>query len=197
MTLPATEQPGPVFVVIEYSSSFGPHTMVRPLRNAWTDTGTDLGTITPWNEGTNIDVLTMITDWLTLCAVIFPSTVTFSSATLYTQPDPDIAATPRALESFTIGGTGTGTTWSKAVQVTFSMRDRLFKPCKVVLLDCYSGNGFDPSTYGSLGVAPKAVVDSFMSDASAWASRAGNQPHQFIRETVDLNDKLRRAYRMT
>lgn len=195
MTLPPIYGPGPVYVKIEYSSAFGPHTMIRAIKDAWV-TGADLGTVVPWSGGAAIAVKTMVTDLLDKIKVLYPSSVTFNGATLYTQPDPDVPATPQLTTTLAVAGTSVGTSWGKAVELSLTFRDTAFNLARLVLLDCPTGNDFDQKIYGDLDSGVQDVVNEFMSTSKAWASARGNRPSTFIKQTATLNEKLRRAYRM-
>lgn len=197
MPLPPSQLPGPVFLKIEYTSPYAPHVMIRPLRDAWVDSGDILGLITPWSNASNIDVNDMVTAFLTDMADLFNDTMTFDAVTLYTQPDPDLPATPQASVATVIPGTRSAVPNDKATEVSLAFRDTEFHNAKIVMLDQPVGNDFSRHTPFNVNAIYAPTIAHFVSDDEAWASRRGFRPGQFTQQTATLNEKLRRAYRMT
>lgn len=190
---------GPTVAQIAYHSAYGAHTMDIPLRQ-WTapSVGDILGSVPRWSDDTLIPVDTMLEDLIDLYKPFFPTTVSFDTIQIFTQATPTSSLVPVAGASLT-GFDGTQATpgWTKAVQTTISVRDTNANLAKYVFLDCASFNSYD-AIRGLVGQADLAAIIAFViDDANAFSSRAGFKPALFIGAFRTLNERLRKAYRMT
>lgn len=188
--------PGPYFVRVFSHSAFGPHVQEIPIKN-WSNvvSTNPHGQIDKWSGGST-DAQTMIEDLVALEADFFPSTYTFDNWAIYSQPTPADPAHPVTGEAFSgLVGTSAASGWSKAVEGIFTWRATDFSLVKLVMLDMESGNDFD--RVPTLATTPLTLLDAeFTNPDKGWSSRQGAKPQTFIGVTKDLNDKLRKAYRM-
>jgi len=180
----------PSFVKILYHSNAGPHTMEIPTLQ-WTVGGV----FATWAGGTT-DAATMINDLVVLLLPFFASDTEFESALIYNVPSPGADPQPVDNIAFTgMVGSASSPGWTTAVQGTFSIRTTLFGLFKITMLDMASGNSFAPST--TLGGAALDLFNELADDTNGWSGRDNGQPNVFIKFTKTLNEKLRRAYRLT
>lgn len=184
----------PSYIVIEYSSSFGVHTMTIPIRQ-WTSGAGDLGEAEAWNSGTR-DLADMVDDLVADLAELYPATVTFETATVYNFADIDSDPDPVGQHALGVVGTAVTSAWSKAVQQTFTFRTDNFNIYKLVLLDVPTDNNFDRVPAAAFTTEFDNVVFELTADANAWQGRDGSQIIQPIQASATLNEKLRRSYRM-
>lgn len=191
--------PGPTFVRGAYHSVYGFHTFEIPTRDFIPGSiSGDLGQCLAWDGTTVVGISGMIEEYLTLVKALYPSTTSFDNLTLFTQATPTSPPVPQA--SFALTGViGTATTpgWHKATQGTLTMRDTGANQAKFVLLDVGSGDSFDPIRSLGVSASVDAIVDLVTDDTQAFSSRAGFKPQTFLGYFMTLNEKLRRAYRMT
>lgn len=182
---------GPYWIQLNYTV-YSPHSMTIPTKG-WNPSGT-VGTFDIWSGGT-INALTMVTDLVLKLKALFNSDCSFDNYLVYKQLLPADDPQPVASESFS-GQIGTDTTgaWSKATERIFIARSTAFGICKLDLLDCPASNGFNPVT--SPGVPEQALIDEWFSDAKGWSARDNFQPNTFLKYTTNLNQKLRKNYRM-
>lgn len=188
----------PAYIQIHSESQFGVHIQTLPTR-AWIDPNDidDNGSFLNW-EGDPVTLDDMLTTWLTLWKVLFTPDTGFNSAILFTLVDENSEPLLKRVIPLSIVGTSDGIGQEKATQLTYSLLDTGGHATKLVALDAPLPVGFDVvSVFGSLTAPEQAVISGFVNPSFAWASRAGNRPLVFRKASYTLNDKLRRAYRMT
>lgn len=190
---PADLSPG--FIKVLSHSAFGPHVTILPVNTPVINEGTpSASTITNWASGT-VSWRTMVTDLITLIADAMPDSYEYDTAILYTKaPDED----PIPWDSFTLAIPGTVTTagWAKATQETITVRDADFHLAKLVLLDFASGGDF-AKYVDATSAGVNLIVAEWADPTNGWSSRFGARPNIFVSATRTLNEKLRRAYRLT
>jgi hypothetical protein len=77
------------------------------------------------------------------------------------------------------------------------MRSLGGQPVKLVFLDSSHGaNDFDKQFASSFNAAAIALVLEFGDPSNAWSARDNTRPSVAISATYDLNDALRKQYRM-
>lgn len=184
----------PAFVVMDYASGVAPHKMIVPTRAYNPDLGTGgHGGYVNWSSA-EVDSEDMIN---ALCAVLgplYPSSVDFTLATIYTMDSPTAEPHPRYSFPPTFTGTSADTGWEKAAQLCFTFRTSLFGQLHINLLDAPTGN-----VWGKITVLTTAMTNLsalIINPAWAWAGRDGGQPIARISISAHLNKRLRRAYRM-
>lgn len=186
----------PAFVRIEYHSSFGPHVMIIPTNEAVSLTVPFASLeIQAW-DSSNRNLDDMVNELVTAMLPRFPGSVEFDNYTFFSQPTPDDLPIP--IGSTDLAGAGSATTpgWYKATQETIIFRDTASNIAKLVLLDFASGNNFEKySNPVTIGV--DVIATAFMDESNGWRSRKNFRPATFLKRTATLNEKLRRAYRMT
>jgi hypothetical protein len=187
----------PAFVVVNYHSPFAPHKMTLPTL-AWSSLGGTHGEggYTAWDEVTNRDADDMIKDLVTALADVMPDDTTFDDYIIYTKADAHAANIPQRAGPLAITGTLTGA-YPPATQATWSFRTAAFNHFKLVTLDTQPPSDFARIEAADWSVDQNAVRTQLESDGNAWAARDGTQIATAIRITFTLNEKLRRAYRLT
>lgn len=186
----------PSHVQIRYHNDRAPHVMTIPTTQ-WLESPNvgGAGAYSQWDSGT-IDALAMITDFVELLGAIFPVETTFDDFTIYNWPTED--GPPQPVTGFTLGISGeTGGSYVPATQSTWSFRTTGFHPFKLVLLDVEAPSAFTPQRQTDFSADQLAVITFLASQDHAFAGRDGNRPAQFIQATYTLNEKLRKAYRLT
>lgn len=189
---------GPSVIRISSQSEFGPHESFVPTL-LWTDAAStnNHGKFDTWNGG-NIDAVDMINDLMDVLKPFFDSTTTFNDWVIFSQADPTAPLVPVQSDSFTgVVGTTTLTGWRKAMQRTMSFRTESFNLFKIVMLDIPNTNNWDKlNTLPGSGIYPDLVA--LVTDKDhGFSGRDNTRPVSFISATYTLNEKLRRAYRMT
>lgn len=187
----------PSYVVINYHSAYGKHTMTIPTREWNAGIGVnDKGGYQAWDTA-DIDAVVMIEDLANSLAENFPSTVVFDGWIIYNYAAPDESPNPVAGGVFTdIAGTEATPGWSQAVQNQITMYDTDFNTFKIVMLDAASFDDFAKRTGATLHTGQQAVVASITDVGFAWSSRANARPDVVRSATTKLNDELRKQYDM-
>jgi hypothetical protein len=183
----------PAFVKINYHSAYGAHVAIVPTL-AWNagagqgDFATHAGGITAADA--------MIQDLCNVLIGILPTTASYDNYVIYDQPDPDDLAVPVASNTIGVAGLDATPGWDKATQVTMTFRTTNFSTFKIVVLDAATNGDFSKTTVVP-GSGVLFDVLGLVSDASlGWAGRDNGRPNNLISQTVTLNEKLRRAYRL-
>lgn len=184
----------PSFVEIGYKSVLSPHTMRIGIRqwNATSITG-NMGSLNDWTE-TPRDAEEMIDDLVAAMAAVYPTTGSFTQATIWNYPTEANLAVPVASKSLAVAGTVAVPGQNGAVQKTFFFYDSNFKPFKLVLLDSASLNIWIRQTTLDAGAEHVAVAAEIMSDANGWQSRQNARPQYWQSVVNTLNKHLRAKY---
>lgn len=183
---------GPYFVRANYHYILGPHTMTIPT-NIWNPDG-GFGTFEAWDSGAPA-ADTMIEDLVTLMLPFFDPNTVFDNWTIFKQLLPTDEPTPMMGANFTgMVGTNSGASWSAAVELIITARTTNFGIAKLDFLDGASGNNFNPITAFTGAIA--AVVTEWSDPANAWRGRDNGRVNTFLKMTVNLNQKLRKTYRL-
>ena len=187
----------PAFIVIHYVSQFGEHIMKRHTR-AWIDPEdpSDDGSFTAWDT-TNVLLPDMVNDFVDTLAELAPTDVAFNRAELYTiAEEGDDPILKRIIPLTQVGTNGT-VAQVQATEHTYTFKDTAGFISKVVYLD-FQATAWDKiNNLTGLSADQLAMTAAYVSDANAWASKAGNQPTLFLQMTRKLNDALRKKYGMT
>lgn len=190
---------GPTVARIQYVSAYGFHTMQIPTR-VWSapTSGEPLGTVPRWSDDTQIDLFDMLSGFVDLLLPLYPDSASFNNITILTQATPTSNFVPQISAALSAKiGTASAPGWTKAVQATISMRDTATNAVKYVLLDSTSNNEFDAIRILSTIPAVGDIVDYVADTANAFSSQGDARPYTFLGYFRTLNEKLRRAYRMT
>lgn len=194
MTIHAVEQA----IKIEYQSADAPHVMILPI-NTLVGIGDDESDtlVNNW-DATTQDIGGMVSALRAVLVPFFPATVNLLRATLLVTDPEDEALVP-AFSWALSGGEGTALTpgWSKAVEWTISFRSEDNNVSKLVLLDAASFDNFSKITDLTGETALAALIAEWTDTANAWAARDNTRPATWTQATRTLNEKLRKAYRMT
>jgi len=189
----------PAYVELEYTSKFGPHSAIFPLRaepafgSAPAET-----TVESWDSD-NVDLYTMVTNLTNALANYYDEDDAFTLYSTWTLETPTSDPVFRETYRFPIPivGGGTAIGWQKAVQSTHTFRTSLGGISKLVCLDAGSFDAWDKQVDPTGSADLLAIIEEWSSGDNAWAGRDGGQPTTFLQLTKTLNEKLRRAYRMT
>lgn len=189
--------PYPAFILVRYHSTFAPHVQLLPTKEWNPLAGTNgYGGYEAW-DSTERDAKEMIEDFLAKTTLLQSDEIDYDDAVVYTMASPTSPAIPRKVIPLTAVTGQDGTPgYFRAVQFTFTFFDTAFNKSKVVLLDASSNNDFTKRTsYASMSADEKGVVDEWILESNAWASRSNLRPASALSLTKTINDKLRKAYR--
>ena len=184
----------PGFIKVEYHSAYAPHVMILPTAEATITPDPIDSTIKAW-DATDKLWTAMIDELLATFEDLYPTSVVFDLATLYTMASAEAVPWPRSTYSLSAVGSEAAPGWTQAVQLSIMFRTGGFGLSKLALLDCASFNSFAKVSSLTGQPALTAIFDEWTSSSSAWAGRDGTKPVNFIAATKTLNEKLRRAYR--
>lgn len=191
------ESIAPSFVKFEYAGTFGPHSMMIPTRE-WNPVGPsgDMGGFPRWSDDDVVDAEAMIDALVATFAPFYTASFAFLRATIYTLATPGADPQPRVSKSMNVSGTELTPGWMQAIQLTVTMRTEGFGLAKIVLLDADSTDSFAKITALGNKAILDAMIEEWVDEGNAWSGRDGFRPATLISMTTDLNDALRRAYRM-
>lgn len=187
----------PAFIRIDSTSAYGPHSMTIPsVPVEPTTVGGSIYQFILRGAALPATVSGAVEDFVDVLKVLFPSSYTFTSWTLFTLADPEATPLPVQAGNLNVAGTHAGATWDKAVQYTITWRTDTFGIFKLVLLDAESGNVFDKITNLTGETELEGINDYVTADVTWIAGRDGGRPNTFLQVAKTLNEKLRRSYRM-
>lgn len=183
---------GPYFIRIKYHYILGPHTMQIPT-NVWSpDSG--VGTFADWSSGA-IAADTMIENLVTTFLPFFDGNTTFDNWVVYKQLTPTDEPTPEVGQGFSgMVGTAADGKWSAAVENIITARTTNFGIAKLDFLDADSHNNFNPIIVANSDIS--ALMDEWSSLTNGWRGRDNGRVDVFLKMTVNLNQKLRKTYRL-
>lgn len=187
----------PAFVKINYQSAYSIHTMTVP-----TVQYNPPSPLLPSGEFVLRGALlptaaaAAVTDYVNKLKPYFKSTVKFVDFTIFTQAGPTEPPTPRYTGGLNIVGTNASTGQDKAVQKTYTFRADDFSIFKIVMLDCPTVS-FDIFRNSPEDPALTALINYVTAPETFIQSQKGGRPVTFLQVATTLNEKLRRAYRMT
>jgi hypothetical protein len=185
---------GPWYVSIEYQSSGGPHTMLRPTTEWVGVPFVDAGVFVNHN-GVDVAAATAITSFVTLMLPIMNLDTEFTSWTVYSKPTPTSQPLPVATGMFTgMVGTVSSTTQWLTYEKIYTFRTESGGIARVNLLDAPTGGTISKERV-VIG-AELALVNEFMDQDSIWVGRDGARPALFRSLSNGVNDALKRAYRL-
>lgn len=189
----------PAFIELEYSTPWGEHVMTIPIRAVPTFELDPADTFVEAWDDSNALIATKITNLCNQFANFYTAESQFNLYSIWTMADE--TAIPVFKETYrfptAIEGVSASTTWRKAVQNTFTFRTEDGGISKVVLLDSLSFNLWDKQTDPTGSADVQAVIDAWTDVESFFAGRDTARPAAFLQLTKTLNEKLRKAYRMT
>jgi len=186
----------PAFIQAEYDSAYGHHVMTLPVNTLDLDIESPENTLVLTWAGGSINWRDMLDALVGSMLEQFPATVVFGVATLWRQPTAEDL--PIFVDSYNVDQTGTDASpgEAKATQMTITARDSNGAIAKLVLLDFASNNIWAKFTTVA-GAAVAALWTEWTDPSNGWSSRKNARPNTFIAATRTLNEKLRRAYRLT
>lgn len=189
---------GPYFIKIASHSDFGPHVMQIPTRDF---TGASFafpfGSFLGWDD-TIADADAMVNALVDKMAKFYAAEFVFDNWQVFHQALDTDPAIPEGGNVFTAKiGTGIAGGWNKATQQTLTWRSTSFGKAKLTLLDSEFASNFDPiRTLPGSGILFDLDAE-FTNVSNGWKAQDNGRPQTFVGLTRTLNEKLRRAYRMT
>jgi len=184
----------PASVVIDYHSAYGAHKMTLPTKE-WFPTSItgDLGSYEDW-DGNPVDAEVMVTELLDLLKIFIKTNAAFDNITVYTQATAESPNIPRKGKAIAIAGTA-ATGYEGAISRTWNMRTTTNGLAKIVLLDAtLPATFFNKILPADWNADELAVAAAIGANDRAWSGRDDNQIVTGRSITIDLNDKLQRAY---
>jgi len=180
-------------VEIAYASDAGAHFANIPALD-WNPSATfgDFDT----HAGGSIDAETMIDALVALAAEFFPTTVEFTSWTVFTRAGFPNPWQPRVQKNISVAGTVATPGWWKAAQATWTLKTEEFNEFKIVHLDVATLNSWDKITSATVSADQIAFLAALRDEDNAWCGRDKAKPEFFQQIAFTLNEKLRREYRM-
>lgn len=186
----------PAFIQLDYHSPYAPHKQQLCLKDWFpVSSGHPMGTCTA-HDNTSVDLADMINNLVDVMAPFALSDTSWDLATVYTQAAATGPAFPQASMALTQVGSSPGAAPRKATEVTFVMRTASFGIVKMVLLDVPVNTNFDPVLNGDFSATDLAFLDEFEAPQNAWVGMDNSKPQTGIKKTFNLNQKLRKEYRM-
>jgi hypothetical protein len=150
-----------------------------------------------WAAGT-VDAADMIQDLVTKMADLMATTSSFDYYIIYTQADADSEPIIAIINTLSTPGTVTASAQEKATQGHYALLDTNGKKCGITLMDMPLEYGFERKNFvGALATPESALVTELTLTNKGWSSRQNARPAVFKRATYDMNDALRKRYRMT
>jgi hypothetical protein len=187
----------PAFVIVDSHSAYGLHKSQFCLKDFFpVSSGHAMGTATA-HDGSNCDLVTAIDDLLGVISVVYLPTTVFDLATVYTQALPTGPAFPQAQYVPTQVGVSSAGGPHKATETIFVMRTAAFNIVKLVMMDSPVGAAFDPLPVGAWGAPENDILVEFGAMNRPWVGFDGERPATGVKITYNLNQKLRKEYRMT
>lgn len=187
----------PAFIKIDYATVFGAHSHLLLTRD-WIPTGLtgDMGSYLNWN-GVPCDAEAMIDALAADMAPFHKDDTTITQATIFTKADEDSPSLPRAAKALSVDGTSGLTTHAKAIQKTMNFRSTGIQPVKLVFLDVpHAATDFLKEYPSAWGADDLAILATFAADEWAWAGRDNTQVASAVSITWNLNQQLRKQYKM-
>lgn len=187
----------PSYGRIDYTSSYGPHSATIPTLQ-WLPTSITgaIGSYVNWN-GVPIDAEDMWDGYTTALADLLPTTSHINLVTLF---DWDAALEkffPVATKSYAVAGTVAPASPNKAVSMTMNIRSQGGQAYKAVVLDFVLGAAeFNKITLASYSADMVALSTYIRDDDNAFSARDNTKPSYDVSVTFDLNQALRKQYRM-
>lgn len=187
----------PSYIRLDYHSAYGPHSQTLPTKQ-WLPTSITgaMGSYVDWT-GTPIDAEDMIDDFVALEKTLLPPSSSFDGATIFNYDSGIAKFLPVAYKSLAVAGSsGTGSP-NKAVSMTLNLRTLGGQPAKLVYLDVvHTGAEFNKETFLTWTTPMVNVFTEYISTAKAWSGRDNTRVDGAVSLTWDLNDALRKQYRM-
>lgn len=185
----------PSSMVISMHSAYGAHKMTIPTRQWFpVDITGSLGSFEAWN-GSTVDAESMIIGIIAYLSTMVPSSYHFDGVTVYTMADAESPNIPQRSIALSDIGSSSNTGQSAAVSTTWNFKTSANGNAKLVLLD----TPLRASWLAKIGPAGFTSDDNglatlFMADTNAFSGRDDARPTVHRSITVDVNDKLQRAY---
>jgi len=185
----------PSFIKCFYHTLYGAHTRTVPIRQWYVGGGVGGSALNWLSDPVSVDTVLKAT--LNLEKVLVPSTTVFDYYEVWNYPDPTDLPIPVATAPLAIAGTGGGTGWAEAVEQTFIIRTAAFGLFKWIMLDVPTDNFFGKVNPADFSSDFTALMSNLTADTSIYAGRDNSKPNIVKQATITLNEKLRRAYKLT
>lgn len=187
----------PSYIRLDYSSSYGPHSQTIPTVQ-WLPTPItgDMGSFVNWNT-VPVDAEDMIDTLVAEAKTLLPTTTTYNLATIFNWDTGAEKFFPVATKALAVAGTVTPANVNKAVSFTLNMRTIGGQPFKMVFLDyVLTGAEFNKILPISFAAGMVDVAAILSSQDWGWSGRDNTRPAIPVSGTFDLNNALRKQYRM-
>lgn len=187
----------PAFVRLFYTTAYAPHSMTLPVLGWNPPSGGHPSGTFLCHDTSQADAEDTIDGLVAVLKEVWKSTTHVTEAIIYTMAAPVAPAIPQVTYEVNVAGVNTNAGWDEATQLTFTLRTNLFHKMKLVMLDFPSDNDFQKYTAeADINVAYQNIVAVLKEDANTWCGRDRGQPTTFVSMITDLNDGLRKRYRL-
>lgn len=183
------------FVLIEYSSPKGQHTMTRPTRT-WSGVpwASDGGIFINWNDEERV-APNMVENFIDVLLPLFTDDVSFNAYTINHVVTPGEPAIPVYAKNLTGKvGTSVDTSQWEMWQRTYTFRTTGSFLAKVVLLDTPCAGRVERINSIPAGYPDLAILAEFTDVDNAWSGRANERPVFFKTLTTQTNQALEHKY---
>ncbi len=187
----------PSYAMISSRSSYGPHSSTIPTKQ-WLPTSITgaIGSYVNWN-GVPIDAEDMWDGYTSALADLMPTTSHIDLVTLFDWDTGLNKFFPVATKTYAVTGTFTPASPNKAVSMTMNIRTQGGAAYKAVVLDYVLGAAeFNKITLASYSAEMIALSSFIRDDDNAFSGRDNTKPSYDVSVTFDLNQALRKQYRM-
>jgi hypothetical protein len=187
----------PSYIRVDYHSAYGPHSHTLPTLQ-WLPTSITgaMGSYVGWGS-VPLDAEDMIDGLIALAKTQLPPSSEYDVATVFNYDSGAERFVPVATKSLAVAGTsGTGSP-NKAVSFTMNLRTTGGSTMKMVFLDIvHTGLEFNKIGPGAFSANQLLIADYLGDIDNAFSGRDNTRPTAIISGTFDLNDALRKQYRM-
>lgn len=187
----------PSYGRLDYHSSYGPHSQTIPTKQ-WLQTSItgELGSYINWDSDA-IDAEEMWDAYVDEAKGLLPTTSGFDLVTIFNWDTVLEKFLPVASKSLSVAGTATPANVNKAVSLTLNLRTLGGQPMKLVYLDYVLADAeFNKIAPAAFSTPMDNVVNIVTQTVQAFSGRDNTRPATAISGTFDLNDALRKQYRM-
>jgi hypothetical protein len=187
----------PSYLRLDYHSSYAPHSQTIPVKQ-WLPTSITgvMGSFVNWN-GVPVDAEDMVDAFVDEAKALLPTTSGYDFATIFNYDSGADKFIPVGGKALAVAGTMTPASPNKAVSLTLNMRTIGGQAFKLVFLDYVLGAAeFNKIRASAFSAGMVDTLTQIADINNAWSGRDNTRPSAPISGTFDVNNALRKQYRM-